>query len=124
MPAAAVSLSFARSGGPGGQHVNTTSTKVRVVVDLEACGFDEVRLARLTARLGTEVRASADDHRSQWRNRDLAVQRALVQIDRALDVQRPRRPTKPSSGARQRRREDKARQSQRKAERRRPASWD
>lgn len=120
VPDAAVSFSFSRSGGPGGQHVNTSSTKVRVTIDLVACGFDEARLERLVQRLGPEVHSSSEEHRSQWRNRQLALQRALVQIDRALEVPRTRRASKPSLGARNRRLEAKSRQSQRKVERRRP----
>lgn len=120
VPGAAVQLTFMRSSGPGGQHVNTSSTKVRCTIDLAACGFDEARLARLTEKLGTEVSAAADDHRSQWRNRELALNRALIQIDRALDRQAVRRPSKPSRGAKERRLAAKARTSQRKAERRRP----
>lgn len=120
IPGAAVSFSFARSGGPGGQHVNTSDTKARVTIDLEACGFDEARLERLTKRLGPEVHASSEQHRSQMRNREAALERALIQIDRALDVPRPRRPSRPSLAAKERRLGAKARQAQRKAERRRP----
>lgn len=124
IPVAAVRFSFARSGGPGGQHVNTASTKVRVAVDLRACGFDEDTEARLVASFGDEIHASSEEHRSQARNREAAMEKVLRRIDRALAPTRPRRPTRPSKAARERRLEAKSRQSQRKAERRRPGRDD
>jgi ribosome-associated protein len=75
---------------------------------------------RVMARLGPRVVASAQDTRSQARNRDIALERLQERIQRALVVRKPRRPTKPSKGATERRLQAKRKQSQRKAARRRP----
>ncbi len=124
IPATAVRFSFARSGGPGGQHVNTADTKARVAIDLEECGFDEAVLERLTKRFGPVVQTSSEEHRSQGRNRETALARALTLIDRALDVPKPRRPSRPTAAAKERRLDAKAHQSKRKADRRRPSVGD
>jgi ribosome-associated protein len=75
---------------------------------------------RVAARLGPRVVASAQDTRSQARNREIAVSRLQERVARALVVRKPRRATKPSKAAEERRRQAKRRQSERKAARRRP----
>jgi ribosome-associated protein len=72
------------------------------------------------ARSGPRVTGSAQDTRSQARNRDLAVERLERRLEAALHVHRPRKKTRPSKGAVERRLEQKKRQGRRKAERRRP----
>ena len=62
-------------------------------------------------RLGPVVRAVAQDERSQLRNRELATERILEQLRAAVRVRRPRRPTKPSAAAEERRLEGKRRRS-------------
>jgi ribosome-associated protein len=117
LPAVALDERFARGSGPGGQHRNVTASAVELVADLNALvgpGADRVRLV-----LGELVRVRADDSRSQWRNRGIARERLAALIDDAAAPVTPRRPTRPSRGAQQRRLEDKARQSARKRER----SW-
>ncbi|MGH9136306.1 MAG: alternative ribosome rescue aminoacyl-tRNA hydrolase ArfB, partial [Acidimicrobiales bacterium] len=74
--------------------------------------------ARLVAKLGPVVRASAGDERSQARNRAIALERLRAALADALHVERPRVPTKPSAAARRRRLETKRRQGQRKQDRR------
>ncbi len=120
IPATAVRVQFARSSGPGGQHVNTSETKARVTIDLTACELPEHETARLLERLGPEVTATSAAQRSQWRNREEALRRALARIDDALVDRAPRRPTKPSAGAKRRRLEAKRRTSEKKSDRRRP----
>jgi ribosome-associated protein len=66
------------------------------------------------------LRAVAQDERSQWRNRELAIERVVDALREALRVERPRRPTKPSQAARQRRLEQKRRRSETKRLRRPP----
>jgi ribosome-associated protein len=82
--------------------------------------LSDAQKKRITARLGPVVRASAQDTRSQARNRDLAISRLQERVQRALVVRKPRRATKPSKAATEKRLQAKRRQSERKAARRRP----
>jgi ribosome-associated protein len=112
---------FSRSGGPGGQHANTSDTRAEVRFDVAGSpSLGPRQRARLLERLGPEVRVVASDERSQARNRELALQRLAERLAEALRVEVPRRPTKPTRASQQRRLEQKRRQSSRKAERRRP----
>lgn len=121
VPASALTWRFSRSGGPGGQHVNTSDTRVELLCDVAALAVDEPLGARLRELLGDEVRVVAAAERSQWRNRRLALERLAVRLDRAA-VRRPvRRATRPSRRAVEARLGDKRRQSERKAGRRPPA---
>ena len=89
--------------------------------DVEASqALDEELKRRIRSRLGPVVRATAQDTRSQARNRELALERLASRLASALVVQRPRRATKPSRAARRRRLEGKRRRSEAKRERRRP----
>lgn len=107
------------SGGPGGQHANRAHTRVEVRFDVEAsAALDGAQRARLLARLGPVVRVAADDERSQARNRALALERLAARLGRALHVDPPRRATRPSKAAVERRLEAKRRRSARKRERR------
>lgn len=113
---------FSRSGGPGGQHANTSDTRVEVRFDVVGSpSLGPRQRARLLERLGPEVRVAVSDERSQARNRDLALERLADRLAEALRVEAPRRPTKPTRASQRRRLEQKRRQSSRKAERRRPA---
>ncbi|MFC3998556.1 alternative ribosome rescue aminoacyl-tRNA hydrolase ArfB [Nocardiopsis sediminis] len=109
---------FSRSGGPGGQHVNTSDTRVSLSLDLAATSMltDDQRaraLQRLRTRLVDGVlTVTVSDHRSQARNRDLARQRMTELISEAVAPgPRTRRATKPSRGARERRLDGKRRRS-------------
>src|SRR3954466_13167946 len=83
-----------RSSGPGGQHANVTASRVEASFDVEASrSLTEEQKRRVMARLGPVVRATAQDTRSQTRNRELALQRLRARLASALVVQRPRRPT-------------------------------
>lgn len=118
IPDAAVSVTFARSGGPGGQHVNTSSTKARVTITIDRCGLPDHVAARLVAALGDSVVATSSAQRSQYRNRTRALADALAAIDAALVEDAPRHATKPTRASKERRRRDKERQAARKADRR------
>jgi ribosome-associated protein len=115
LPAAAIDERFARGSGPGGQHRNVTASAVELVADLNA--LDGPGAARARAVLGEVVRVKADDSRSQWRNRSIARDRLADMIDRAAAPVTPRRPTRPSRGADQRRLDAKSRASARKRDR-------
>jgi ribosome-associated protein len=100
---------FSASGGPGGQHANTSNTRAEVRFDIAGSpSLNDVQRERLLARLGNEVRVAASDERSQARNRSLALERLRDRLAENLRVEAPRRPTKPSKGARTRRMEAKS----------------
>jgi ribosome-associated protein len=110
---------FSASGGPGGQHVNTSNTRAEVRFDVAGSpSLGPRQRARLLERLGPEVRVVASDERSQLRNRELALERLRSRLAEALRIETPRRPTKPTKAARERRLEDKKHRSETKARRR------
>jgi len=110
-----------RSGGPGGQHANTSDTRVEVRFDVEESrSLGPRQRARLLERLGPVVRATASDSRSQARNRELALERLRSRIAEALHIERPRRPTKPSRAAKRKRVDTKRRRGEVKRKRARP----
>jgi ribosome-associated protein len=121
LPFSEVQLRFSRSSGPGGQHANRSETRVEAVFDVEASqALTEIQRRRVLARVGPVIRAVAQDERSQWRNRELAIERVAAQLREALRVERKRVPTKPSRASRERRLEDKRRRSETKRLRREP----
>jgi ribosome-associated protein len=116
---------FTGSGGPGGQHANTANTKAIVVFDVRASrSLSESQRARLSERLGTEVRVAVNTTRSQSRNRDLALERLRRRLAEALHRDPPRRPTRPTRAAQQRRLEAKRHRGQTKHQRRHPDATD
>lgn len=114
-----VRYQFARGGGPGGQHVNTSATKVTVVLDVDT-GLPPAVAARVRARHGGRMRATSSVHRSQKRNREAALARLLDRIDQALEERAPRTPTRVPPRERERRRAEKARRARRLRERQVP----
>jgi ribosome-associated protein len=114
-----------RAGGAGGQHVNTSSTRIEIVWNVGGTRAltDEQRervLQKLSSRLDGErnVRVVASDRRSQRQNRESAEDRLAELVRQALIVPKKRRPTKPSRAAKQARLESKRRVSNKKRERR------
>jgi len=114
-----------RSGGAGGQHVNTSSTRIELVWNVAASRAltDEQRerlLQKLSSRLDGErnLRVVASDRRSQRQNRESAEERMAELVRHALIVPKKRRPTKPTRAAKQARLESKRRISDKKRERR------
>lgn len=128
IPAEELRESFARSGGPGGQHANTSETKVVLRFDVEgSAALTESQRARVRQRLGPRLTAdgelvlAASEHRTQTRNREAVRARLAALLGEALaPAPPPRRPTRPSRRARQRRLEDKRARGQTKRLRRRP----
>jgi ribosome-associated protein len=119
LPLAEVQLRFSRSSGPGGQHAQKSETRVEAVFDVEASdALTDTQKRRVIARAGPVLRAVAQDERSQLRNRELAVERLVDQLRRALKVERRRVPTKPTEVSRRRRLEEKQRRSRTKRLRR------
>jgi ribosome-associated protein len=125
IPLDEVSVRASRSSGPGGQHANVTASRIEASFDVAASDtLSDAQKARITARCGPVVRAVAQDARSQARNRALALERLAGRIERALQVPRARRPTKPTRASRTRRLDAKRRASDRKQARRPPGRDD
>jgi ribosome-associated protein len=121
LPLSEIELRFSRSSGPGGQHAQKSETRVEALFDVEASGaLTDAQKRRVLGKAGPVLRAVAQDERSQLRNRELAVERLVEHLRAALRVERPRRPTKPSRAAVERRLEDKRRRGAVKRRRREP----
>lgn len=126
VPEAELVEKFSRSSGPGGQHVNTADSRVQLSLDLGATialGDDQRArvLQNLAPRLsGTVLTVSAEEHRSQRRNREAARQRLAELLREAVAPPIPRKPTRPTRGSRRRRLEAKRQRSEIKNNRRRP----
>lgn len=125
-----LSWRFSRSSGPGGQHVNTSDTRVEVSWDLASSAVLSATqraqaLERLRTRLvdGTLTIASSQ-YRSQHRNREAARVRLEQVVAAAIVPPRPRRATRPTRGSQQRRIDAKKRRGDVKRSRRRPGAGD
>ena len=119
IPDAELGWRFSRSSGPGGQHVNTSDTAAELSFDVAASAalppvYKERALRRLAGRLVDGViTVRAEEYRSQLRNREAAKARLSALLAEATaPPPKPRRPTKPSSRARQRRLDDKRRRGE------------
>jgi ribosome-associated protein len=121
IPLAELAWRFSRSGGPGGQHANTSDTRVEVRFDIAGSpSLGPRQRARLVERLGPELRVVVAEERSQARNREVALRRLAERLAEGLRVPTERRPTRPSRGSVERRLAGKRRQAERKANRRPP----
>ena len=125
IPRSELQYRASRSGGPGGQHVNTSSTRIELLWDIanSRAVTDEERerlRTKLAARLDSEgmIRVVASDRRSQQQNRQAADERLARLIEHALQVPKKRRATKPTRAAKERRIAEKKRNSERKRDRR------
>jgi ribosome-associated protein len=122
LPVSEITLRLSRSGGPGGQHAQKSSTRVEALLDVEAStALTQVQKQRVLGRAGAVLRAVAQDERSQARNRELAIERLVEKLREALAVPRRRKPTAPTVAARQRRLEAKRRRARTKALRKPPS---
>lgn len=119
LPASDFRVSFARSGGPGGQHANTADTRVRIHFDLE--GTTELHPAvkrRIREAFGNriskegELVLTCDTHRSRHRNLEEVRERLAGMIRGKLRPPKRRRKTRPSKGAKRRRLEGKKRRGE------------
>jgi ribosome-associated protein len=121
IPLAEIEIRTSRSSGPGGQHANVTASRVEAVFEIgPSSALTDEQRARLAARHGARVSATAQDSRSQARNRELALERLRDKLAAGLTVPRARRPTQPGRAARERRLEAKRRTAERKRARRSP----
>jgi ribosome-associated protein len=127
IPAAELSWRFSRSSGAGGQHVNTSDTRVELTWDLERSTALSERQRSLARRrlagalVGGTITVAASERRSQLRNREAARERLADLVAAAIEPPPPpRRPTKPTRGAQQRRLDAKRRRGETKRLRQRP----
>ena len=98
-----------------------TASRVEASFDVTASAtLSEEQRARIAAKLGPRVTASAQDTRSQHRNRELALERLASRLGHALEVRRPRTRTRPTRASQKRRVEGKKRRGEVKRARRRP----
>jgi ribosome-associated protein len=119
IPLREITVRATRSSGPGGQHANTTATRVEATFDVAASqSLTDEQMRRIIARAGPRVTAVAQDERSQARNRELALQRLAGRLSSALAVRPPRRKTRPTKGSVERRLQSKRVRSDRKRARR------
>ena len=125
IPRSELTFRASRSGGPGGQHVNTSSTRIELVWTAAASRAltPELRqrlTERLAARLDAEgnVRVVASAYRSQTRNREDAEERLAALLRRALHVPKARKKTRPSRAAVETRLDAKKKKSEKKRNRR------
>ena len=126
--ASALGFEFVSSSGPGGQNVNKRSTKARLRVAVTAIDLPpgaRTRLRRLAGGLlneSDEIVIAADETRSQRQNRAAAIERLAELVTRACERPKPRKKTKPSKGAIERRLQAKRERSQTKSRRQRPGA--
>ncbi len=125
IPASELIIRATKSGGPGGQHVNTSSTRVEAVWGLRtSSALTDTQRELLETKLANKldgtgaVRIVATDTRSQTQNRALALARLAGMIRAALVVPKARKPTKPSRGQKAARLDEKKRRSHTKRDRR------
>jgi ribosome-associated protein len=112
IPASEIRLRVSRSSGPGGQHANTTETRVEALFDVAASdALTDRQKQRVRAKAGAVVRAVAQDERSQAQNRELALERVVAKLRDALKVERRRVPTRPTKASVERRLEAKRRRA-------------
>jgi ribosome-associated protein len=122
IPDGELTWKFSPTGGPGGQHANKTSTRVELTfVISESAVFDESTRTRLLSNLGEEVRVIEDGSRSQATNRKRALRRLDAVLDEASRPDPPpRKQTKPSRRAKQKRLDDKKQRGEIKKKRKSP----
>ena len=125
IPRSELQYRASRAGGPGGQHVNTSSTRIELLWDLtgSTAVSDEQRerlRTKLAARLDSDgmVRVVASDRRSQGQNKQAADERLAALVKHALHVPKKRRPTKPTRAAKEKRLSEKKHRSDIKKTRR------
>lgn len=127
IPSAELDWRFSRASGPGGQHVNTSDSRVELSWNIAGSrAVSEAQRERLLSRLSARVvggvlTVSAAEQRSQLHNRRSAADKLAQLVAAALAPDPPkRRATKPTKGSQRRRLESKARRSQTKQQRQRP----
>jgi ribosome-associated protein len=126
LPPDACEFRFVHSSGPGGQHVNKTSTAVELRVDVGLLRLDSSAERRLRQRQANRINKEgvlviqATTHRSQLKNRQDAVSRVEEMIAEARKRPKARIATQPTFSAKRRRVDQKKKQASTKKQRQRP----
>jgi ribosome-associated protein len=122
-----LSFKAIRSSGPGGQHVNKTASKVEVSFNLETSeALSEIEKERLRTKLSTKISSEGiimlqcGETRSQHRNKAIVIERLVELLQKNLKVAKPRKKTKPSKGAIERRLKSKKENAFKKSNRKPP----
>jgi ribosome-associated protein len=125
IPRAELEYRATRAGGAGGQHVNTSSTRIELLWNVRSTSvLDEAARERVATRLASRIdsegwiRVVSSARRSQQQNREAAEARLAELVRGALVVQKRRRPTKPSRGAKEARLAEKKKRGETKRQRR------
>lgn len=121
VPRAELAFRASRAGGPGGQHVNTSSTRVELIWDVAATpSLTEQQRARVMEKLANRINGEGQlllaegGSRSQQQNREAVIARFVELLGQALHVPKPRRRTKPPKAERERRLQEKKRRAETK----------
>ncbi len=125
IPLSEIQFKFSRSGGPGGQNVNRVSTRVELLFDFSSTTcFDVATKQLLRHNLKNRIdskgilRVVAQESRSQWKNREKAIEKFVELLKRASRPQKERKATVPAEAARRRRVDEKKKRSALKTMRR------
>ncbi|MBE7533722.1 MAG: aminoacyl-tRNA hydrolase [Chloroflexi bacterium] len=125
IPLAEIEFRFSGSSGPGGQHVNKTATKATLLFDVATSpNLTEEQRATIMEKLANRIDSDgvlhiqAQSARSQFQNRELALTRFQTLLAQALQPAKPRKKTRPSRTAVEKRLTEKRKQSEKKRERR------
>ena len=125
IPRSKLSFRFSRSSGPGGQHVQKSSTRVELLFDVvHSPSLSDPQRARVMDRLSGYIDSAGVLHlfsqseRSQWRNREETVERFQILMRKALQRRKKRKATRPSAASRERRLRTKRKRSLTKVRRR------
>jgi ribosome-associated protein len=125
IPEAELDWRFSTSSGPGGQHANKAHTRAELTWNCVASPtVTSAQRRTIASKVGPIITVKVDDERSQYRNREIARERLAKLVRSSLVVQRPRRKTKPSRGAKERRLKTKSQRSNVKRHRQRPGDDD
>lgn len=124
IPRSELRFRFSRSSGPGGQHVQKSSTRVELLFDVASSpNLTDAQRARVMERLSGYVDSAgvlhvvAQSERSQWRNREEAVERFQELMRKALRTRKRRRPTRPTAASKEKRLQGKRQRAETKRRR-------
>jgi ribosome-associated protein len=119
LPRSELTFRASRAGGPGGQHVNTSSTRVELVWNVaESPSPTDAQRARIQEKLANRINAAGElllaegGSRSQHQNREAVVDRLRELLSEALHVPKPRKKTRPPRASREKRLQSKRRRSE------------